>query len=137
MATWATRSINSISPNPHNGHQFASYGDDGVIKLWDLRKTSDALLSFSEYDAGAIPARIRASNAMKPLVDILWDPTRRGILASLEKESSTIRVWHVADGPVARLENKDGTLWTEIEISSGKEEMRLPTVLSDQRCEFI
>lgn len=138
VATWATRSINSISPNPYNGHQFASYGDDGVIKLWDLRKTNDALLSFSENDAGAIPTRIRASNAMKPLVDIVWNPARRGILATLEKESSTIRVWHVADGPVARLENKDGTFRTEIELSSGgEEEMRLPTVLSDQRCESM
>ncbi|KAM0753350.1 hypothetical protein T439DRAFT_323988 [Meredithblackwellia eburnea MCA 4105] len=103
-ATWGSRSILSISANPFNGYQFTSHGDDGIVKLWDLRKSSDPLLSFSEVDACANPptTRVRPSSvSAKPLADMAWSPTRRGVFATLEKDSNCIRVWNLADGPLA------------------------------------
>lgn len=112
---WSTRSLYGIAANPFNKQQFTSFGEDGVVKLWDIRMSSDALLSFSESDAGSIPAKIRSTLATKPLVDVVWSPNTRGKLATLERESSKIRVWSLLEGSATKVD-----------------EMRMPTLLEDQ-----
>ncbi|GAA6007441.1 hypothetical protein JCM11491_004164 [Sporobolomyces phaffii] len=104
VTSWGTRSVYGLSANPANSQQFISHGDDGIVRLWDLRKPMDPLLSFSEADAGAVPTVSRRSGApVKPLAEIEWDPQRRGVIATLEKDSSFIRVWNLVDGPGPRL----------------------------------
>lgn len=117
---WSTRSLSSIKPNPFNHYQLSSYGEDGIIKLWDLRMNNDSLLSFSETDAGSIPSKNR-SMVNKPLVDMVFSPTKRGVLATLQKDSEIIRVWQLCDG-------------SEVKASEG---LRLPVLLSDQRSKLF
>lgn len=113
--SWSSRSLFGIAANPFNKQQFSSFGEDGVVKLWDIRMSSDALLSFSETDAGSIPAKIRSTLATKPLVDVVWSPGTRGKIATLEKESTKIRVWSILEGSATKVD-----------------EMRIPTLLEDQ-----
>ncbi|KAL8279216.1 hypothetical protein RQP46_008472 [Phenoliferia psychrophenolica] len=140
-ATWGTRAVFAISPNPFNGFQFASHGDDGIIKLWDLRKHTDALLSFSEVDAGAVSPRARPTLIAKPLAEMAWSPTRRGIFTTLEKDSHTLRVWSLADGPIAHIVQTAETPLgfqpqprpSQPPSPAPEEFLRLPVLLYDQK----
>ncbi|GAA5930847.1 Sea4p [Sporobolomyces koalae] len=157
VTSWGSRSVYGLGANPTNAQQFISHGDDGVVKLWDLRKPMEALLSFSEADAGAVPTVTRRSSApVKPLAEINWDPTRRGIVATLEKDSSYVRLWNLVDGPGPKLVDSqfvtsNGELeaslseltmegrrpvWEEREeaaIHARQDILRMPIVIEDRR----
>ncbi|GAA6009198.1 hypothetical protein JCM10207_004304 [Rhodosporidiobolus poonsookiae] len=106
VLTWGHRAVYGVSANPFNAQQFSSHGDDGVVRLWDLRKPMDPLLSFSEVDAGSISARKARGNVVaKPLAETAWSPDKRGVFATLEKDSSSLRVWQLLDGPGPKLVN--------------------------------
>jgi len=112
----------------------------------------DPLLSFSEAEAGAVPTVTRRSGApVKPLAEINWDPQRRGIIATLEKDSSFVRVWNLVDGPGPRLIQQTASSG-ELEASLSELTMegrrpaweerdtpddilRMPILLDDRRCE--
>ncbi|KAK4701242.1 hypothetical protein P7C70_g4990, partial [Phenoliferia sp. Uapishka_3] len=140
-AQWGTRAVFSISPNPFNGHQFASHGDDGIIKLWDMRKSTDALLSFSEVDAGAVMARSRPTIVAKPLAEMAWSPGRRGMFTTLEKEGHTLRVWNLVDGPAAVVTRTtetpgafhQGARPSQPPTPAPEETLRMPVLLNDRR----
>ncbi|GAA5878092.1 hypothetical protein JCM16303_002844 [Sporobolomyces ruberrimus] len=159
VTSWGSRSVYGLSSNPTNSQQFISHGDDGVVRLWDLRKPMDPLLSFSEAEAGAVPTVSRRSSApVKPLAEISWDPQRRGVIATLEKDSSFVRVWNLVDGPGPRLaqqhqqQSSSGELeaslselnmegrrpaWDRQEDSSAHDMLRMPIVLEDRRSQVF
>ena len=158
VASWSTRSVYGISPNPFNSQQFLTHGGDhdGVVKMWDLRKPMDPLLSFSEADAGAVPAYStrRSPSAVKPLAEINWCSQRRGVVGTLEKDSSTVRVWNLVDGPGPRLVGEHQQAQGEMEASLSEmtmdgrrpnwerndereSYMRMPIVLEDRRCKLV
>ncbi|GAA5907972.1 hypothetical protein JCM6882_001541 [Rhodosporidiobolus microsporus] len=104
VTTWGTRAVHGISANPFNAQQFSSHGDDGVVRLWDLRKPMDPLLQWSEADAGATSKnRSGQQRGVRALVETAWSTERRGVFATLEKEAAAVRVWQLADGPGPRL----------------------------------
>lgn len=147
VMTWGTRAVHSIAASPFNDQQFVSSGEDGIVRLWDLRKPMDPLLSFSEVDAGAISAKVRPTVVAKPLTEILWSPTQRGVLTTLEKDSNSLRVWNLADGPLAKVTEvgaddtaeRNRASSTQHHASSPSigsvDSMRLPVLLDDQRRE--
>jgi len=157
VASWSTRSVYGISSNPFNSQQFLTHGGDhdGVVKMWDLRKPMDPLLSFSEADAGAVPqySTRRSASAVKPLAEINWCPQRRGVVGTLEKDSSTVRVWNLVDGPGPRFVEQHHHQQAQGEMEASLSEMtmdgrrpnwerneerdtymRMPIVLEDRRC---
>ncbi|BGP17039.1 hypothetical protein JCM10213_000325 [Rhodosporidiobolus nylandii] len=101
VTTWGTRAVYGLACNPFSSQQFVSHGDDGIVRLWDLRKPMDPLLSFSETDAGSVPAR--KSRSAKPLADTAWSPERRGVFATLERDGAALRMWQLVDGPGPKL----------------------------------
>lgn len=128
VASYSTRALFGLTANPFNSHQFASFAEEGVIKIWDIRKAVDAVLSFSEPDAGATGSKIR-STSPKSIAEINWNPSRPGILASLEVDSTNIRVWHLADGCEAGKGDEDGLESPQV---SSTAPFRLPVLLYDQ-----
>ncbi|GAA5938473.1 hypothetical protein JCM1841_006104 [Sporobolomyces salmonicolor] len=149
VTTWGTRSVYGIAANPTHGQQFVSHGDDGIVRLWDLRKPMDPLLSFSEAEAGSIPARSRSSHVNKPLAELSWCPRRRGLLATLEKDAAIVRVWNLVDGPGPKLVDNMGEVEAslaelgvgerrepqrdEYGAQEGQAALRMPVVLDDRR----
>ncbi|GAA5852823.1 hypothetical protein JCM8547_004697 [Rhodosporidiobolus lusitaniae] len=152
VTTWGTRAVHGVQANPFNSQQFASHGDDGIVRMWDLRKPLDPLLSFSEVEAGSVPARKpRGNTVAKPLAETAWSTERRGVFATLEKDGSAVRVWQLVDGPGPRLvsgaggrfDGRGGTLpgspasrlgeaRLPVELDS-KDVLRMPVVLDDRK----
>lgn len=138
VTTWGTRSGQSMAANPFNEHQMASSGDDGVVKLWDLRRPMDALLSFSEVDAGAVSARTRPTVVARPLVELEWSTTTSGILTTLERDGYGLRIWDLVDGPAAKVDaeavgESEGQRGHQEESEQSLSDMRMPVVLQDRR----
>jgi hypothetical protein len=40
---YATKAVNGAMVDPFNPYRIASYTEEGVIKVWDLRKNNDAI----------------------------------------------------------------------------------------------
>ncbi|BGO95319.1 hypothetical protein JCM10020v2_007033 [Rhodotorula toruloides] len=148
VTTWSTRSIWGIQSNPFNSQQLTSYGDDGIVRLWDLRKPMDPLLSFSEVDAGSNPAQKQRANVVpRPLAETAWSSEKRGVFAMLERDGSALRVWNLVDGPGPRLVSAAGGVGAPLraggasgamtgEMDAGVDEkdvLRMPIVLDDRK----
>ncbi|KAL7751008.1 hypothetical protein RI367_003588 [Sorochytrium milnesiophthora] len=43
--TFNTKAVMGITPDPYNACCFASYSEEGIVKLWDRRKATDALIT--------------------------------------------------------------------------------------------
>lgn len=96
--------VHGIATDPFDPYRVACFGD-GVVNVWDARKLHQPLLIFSERDAIADGTRFRPSSVY---TNIEFSSTRRGCLATLEKDSSYVRFWdlaevqrHSAEGSVA------------------------------------
>ncbi|TKA54810.1 hypothetical protein B0A53_02619 [Rhodotorula sp. CCFEE 5036] len=136
VTTWTSRAGYGLAPNPYNAQQLSSFGEDGICRLWDLRKPLDPLLSFSEADAGAIPLQTVTNSAPRPLAETAWCPNRPGTFATLEKESSTIRLWSLVDGPGPRLlysHTESRTNDRYIDHNNANEALRMPILLEDRQ----
>ena len=136
VTTWTSRAGYGLAPNPFNAQQLSSFGEDGICRLWDLRKPLDPLLSFSEADAGAIPLQTVTNSAPRPLAETTWCPSRPGTFATLEKESSTIRLWSLVDGPGPRLlysRTESRTNDRYVDQNNANEALRMPILLEDRQ----
>lgn len=89
--TNAASKIQGIVTDPFDPHRIASFGD-GLISLWDSRKLSQAVMSFTEREATADGAFLRPGAGY---TGIEFSATRRGMLAALERDSSYVRFWDV------------------------------------------
>ena len=137
-AAWSSCAVYNISPNPHNGHQFASHAsDDDIIHLWDLRRPGNSILSFAACHAHG------KGRATREIAEIEWEKTGRGRLATLERDSDCVRVWNLIDGPTVNGEvdgtpvpshSQRSTTATLENASSRTNLFRLPILLDDQRC---
>lgn len=74
--------ILGIKFDPFRSTRFASFSDDGYIKIWDLRKLRSSILD--------IPVRER-------VIQIDWSPSRPDVLASCSRYENFIRMWTISD----------------------------------------
>lgn len=84
--------IQAIATDPFDQHRVASIGDNNV-SIWDTRRLTSPLM-FSERDAMADNARLRPGSVFS---SIEFSSTRRGCLATLEKDSAYVRFWDLID----------------------------------------
>ncbi|KAF7782973.1 hypothetical protein Agabi119p4_2349 [Agaricus bisporus var. burnettii] len=84
--------IQAIATDPFDQHRVASIGDNN-ISIWDTRRLTSPLM-FSERDAIADNARSRPGAVF---TTIEFSSTRRGCLASLEKDAAYVRYWDLTD----------------------------------------
>jgi len=88
--------VHGIATDPFDPHRIACFGD-ASITVWDARKLNQPTLTFSERDALADGARIRPGSVY---ANIEFSSTRRGCLATLEKDSSYVRFWDIAESRI-------------------------------------
>ncbi|GLB45034.1 putative WD40 repeats [Lyophyllum shimeji] len=96
--------VQGITTDPFDPHRIACFGD-GTISVWDSRKLQVPILAFTEKDASADGAYLRPNSAF---VGIEFSSTRRGTLASLERDASYVRFWDIMD---AQARTHDGSPW--------------------------
>lgn len=81
---FATKAVHGITVDPFSPYRAASYSEEGIIKLWDLRKTNDAILTLNP-------------DSKTNLSKIAFSPTQPGFLASLTKDSFKIDLWDIQE----------------------------------------
>ena len=81
--------VSGIATNPADTNQIACCGD-ATVTIWDVRRLSNPLLTFSEKEAAADGARPRPGSVIHR---IEFSSTRRGQLAAMEKDSTHVRFW--------------------------------------------
>jgi WD40 repeat protein len=85
--------VHGIATDPFDPYRVACFGD-GVVNVWDARKLNQPLLMFSERDAIAGGSKLRPGSVY---TNIEFSSTRRGCLATLEKDSSYVRFWDLLE----------------------------------------
>ncbi|KAI7903729.1 uncharacterized protein BX663DRAFT_507393 [Cokeromyces recurvatus] len=81
---FATKAIHGIAIDPFCPYRFGSYTEEGIIKLWDIRKNNEAVLTLSPENK---------NNLSK----IVFSRTQPGFLASLTKDESHIDLWDIQE----------------------------------------
>jgi len=94
-----------IAADPLDPHRIASFGDSAVT-IWDVRKILQPLLIFSERDALADGAWTKPGASSYSNIE--FSSTRRGTLATMEKDSTYIRFRDLAEPRVGALNGTVG-----------------------------
>ncbi|RUS22511.1 hypothetical protein BC937DRAFT_88669 [Endogone sp. FLAS-F59071] len=103
---FSTKAVYGINVDPFHPHRFASYTEEGTVKIWDLTGHAQhkllLTLIFMSIHVLTISADMtnpsaRAS-ATPGLSRISFSPTRSGLLATLAKESRVVRLWDIQEG---------------------------------------
>ena len=81
---FATKAVHGITIDPFCPYRLASYTEEGIIKLWDIRKNNDAILTLNPENK---------NNLSK----IVFSPTQPGFLASLTKDAAHIDLWDIQE----------------------------------------
>ncbi|CAH1789595.1 unnamed protein product [Owenia fusiformis] len=74
-----TKAVHGIKVDPHCEHRLASF-HESQIHVWDIRNFDKPMLTFSDQ---------------KPVMKISWCPTRTGLLASLVRDSSAVKLYDI------------------------------------------
>jgi WD40 repeat protein len=98
-----TCKVQGLATDPLDHNRFGCWGD-GLVTVWDQRQPTTALLTFSASDAGIDTARRHShgSGSVGIITHLEFSPTRRGLLATLEKDSSYVRLWDIQQTPLGR-----------------------------------
>ncbi|TPX34999.1 hypothetical protein SmJEL517_g02515 [Synchytrium microbalum] len=80
-----TKAVHFITADPFHAYRFASCELDGTIRLWDCRKPTEAALTFPSDDRSG-------------MMSLSWSPIRQGLLASLGRDASVVKIWNIQEG---------------------------------------
>ncbi|KAH9892448.1 hypothetical protein C8Q73DRAFT_761814 [Cubamyces lactineus] len=103
----AASKVQGIATDPFDAHRVACFGD-AIVSIWDIRRFTQPVLTFTAKDASADgadgsagggssgrgknnPAASSASN----LAHVEFSSTRRGTLATLERDANYVRFWDI------------------------------------------
>jgi len=99
-AITATARVHGIATDPFDPHRIASFSDS-TVTVWDVRKFLQPFMVFSERDALADGARVKPGSTYS---NIEFSSTKRGTIATLEKDSVYVRFWDLSESRVSGLE---------------------------------
>ena len=86
VAQISSKCVHGIQTDPLREYRFASFSDEGVIKVWDSRKLA----------AGGIVA---FQSESRNVVELAWSPHRPGLLASTSRDDAFLTLWELHDQP--------------------------------------
>ncbi|CAO3664754.1 unnamed protein product [Rhizopus microsporus] len=81
---FSTKAVYGTTIDPFNPYRIASYTEEGVIKIWDTRKHTDAVLTLNPETKNNISK-------------IVFSPAQRGLLASLSKDAQQMHLWDIQE----------------------------------------
>ncbi len=83
------KAVHGVLFNPFSEHQLATYSDDGLIKVWDLRRLDNAMISIQTSTNQKHDKKIQ---------QITWCAARAHLLASIAKDDHKVKIWDVQSG---------------------------------------
>ncbi|KAI0630074.1 hypothetical protein C8Q77DRAFT_1219729 [Trametes polyzona] len=111
--TKAASKVQGIATDPFDSHRVACFGD-AIVSIWDIRRFTQPVLTFTAKDASAdgvngAPAASTSSrgrsnttaSAATHLTHVEFSSTRRGTLATLEKDADYVRFWDIVQAQFA------------------------------------
>ncbi|KAK0452344.1 hypothetical protein EV421DRAFT_1768424 [Armillaria borealis] len=109
--------VYGIATDPFEPRRIATFGD-GIVAVWDTRKFNQPLLTFTERDASAADGAVR--DYTQPYSTVEFSSTRRGTLATLERNASRVRMWDImeAQAQIANDGSSDGEKSRDSALSS-------------------
>lgn len=78
-----TKAVYGLQPDPFHPQRFVSYSDEQVC-LWDMRKSSDALLTLNERNMSRVA----------------FSKHRPGYLAGFARDTNVIKLWDIRDSKI-------------------------------------
>jgi WD40 repeat protein len=81
---FSTRAVHGITTDPFCSNRWASFSDDGIVRIFDIRKVGEPVLSFS-------------TDFKNGIKQIDWDKSRSGILGVIGRDSSIIKIFEIQD----------------------------------------
>ena len=81
-AVITTKAFLGLCHDPFHENRFASFTDDGEIRVWDIRK----------LNLGSV---VTIPTSSKNLSDISWSTERPNLLASISKEDDFVNFWEL------------------------------------------
>jgi len=105
--------------DPFDSYRFACFGDDGAVRVWDIRRFSAPVLTFSERDASADGGGGGKGQA-NSLASVEFARNRRGIIATMEKDATVVRFWDTVRATVTvQQEDRSGNLGESVDVEEG------------------
>ncbi|KAJ3221600.1 hypothetical protein HK099_003360 [Clydaea vesicula] len=85
-STISTRAVSGLVCDSLVKTQFASYAEDGIIRVWDIRKlkSNEPVISFP--------------SDLKEISEISWSTSRSGLLSAIGKDSDQVKLWDIKKG---------------------------------------
>ncbi|KAI7863038.1 hypothetical protein BDF14DRAFT_1848124 [Spinellus fusiger] len=78
---FTTKAVYGTLVDPFNPYRLASHTEEGVVKVWDIRNPTDAVLT------------LHPENGVKNFISRMqFSPTRQGFLAILSKDANNVQV---------------------------------------------
>lgn len=74
-----TKAVSGLASDPFNDYRFSSFGDDGNIRLWDLRIPKEPIININ-------------TGFRYGLAHVSWCPTQKNILLASGKDSKLIKL---------------------------------------------
>jgi WD repeat-containing protein mio len=96
-----SRGVYGVTFDPFHARRLATFSDDGIVKLWDMRRLVE-------------PTHTLAVGA-KALLSIKWCPTRSGILATLARDENCVKLFDLKarfELPRSQLSDANAGLFT-------------------------
>lgn len=79
---FTTKAVYGTTPDPYNPFRLASNTEEGIIKVWDIRKPNEAVLTLQPET--------------KSISKIVFSP-QSGLLASLSKDAHQMQLWNIQE----------------------------------------
>ena len=145
------RNISCLTADPFDAHCFSSVGEDGFVRMWDLRHPSEPILTFSYEDGIAKSvdnrlARAASKISLTPsissgpssgsIVSMVYSTKRRGYLATLDRDANYLSAWNifeVGDSSQNLASPTPGTALMLHNASPQEEQPALPTLYYERR----
>lgn len=89
--------VQGIATDPFDSHRIGTFGD-GVVSVWDSRRLPHPVVTFQNQDASGDGARSQINPATFTTLE--FSSTRRGLLATLEKDATHVRFWHLEEAQI-------------------------------------
>lgn len=144
----SSRNVSSLVADPFDSHRFASVGEDGIVRMWDLRHNTEPILTFSSEDGIAKSDRHKKdssgnSNANNSASSL----ARQASKLSLTPSSSTVTGGTTGTGATAQVAfsttrrghlatlDKDAnhlSAWNMFEVESNTRNLTSKAKMSDQ-----